>query len=178
MKSTIILLNIRKTWWPVLFLLATAVIVKAGDFTYTTNSDNTITITDYTGSGGAVVIPSAIDGKTVTGIGDSAFQESTNLTSITIPAGIASIGDGAFSACASLTAINVDAANAFFSSADGVLFNKSQTLLIQCPGAKTGSYAIPAGVTTDLGLTGSEGRLSLVRNPVDSFVNCGGLAKR
>jgi len=42
----------------------------------------------------------------------------------------------------------VDSANASYSSADGVLFNKSQTTLIQYPGGKIGSYTIPASVTT------------------------------
>jgi len=41
----------------------------------------------------------------------------------------------------------VDALNSVYSSEDGVLFNKSQTLLIQYPGAKGGSYVIPSSVT-------------------------------
>jgi len=35
-----------------------------------------------------------------------------------------------------------------YSSLDGVLFNKSQTTLIRCPGGKVGTYAIPNSVTT------------------------------
>ena len=53
-------------------------------------------------------------------------------------------------ACTSLTGITVDAFNSFYSSVDGVLFNKSQTTLIQCPGGKAGSYTIPNSVT-DIG---------------------------
>jgi hypothetical protein len=41
----------------------------------------------------------------------------------------------------------VDALNAFYSSAAGVLFNKDQTTLIQCPGGKAGSYTMPDSVT-------------------------------
>jgi hypothetical protein len=41
----------------------------------------------------------------------------------------------------------VDPLNAVYSSADGVLFDKSQTTLIQYPGGKAGSYSIPSSVT-------------------------------
>jgi hypothetical protein len=41
----------------------------------------------------------------------------------------------------------VDPLNAVYSSADGVLFNQSQTTLIQCPGGKAGNYTIPNSVT-------------------------------
>jgi hypothetical protein len=41
----------------------------------------------------------------------------------------------------------VDAANPNYCSEDGVLFNKDRTQLVQYPGGKAGSYAIPAGVT-------------------------------
>ena len=54
----------------------------------------------------------------------------------------------AFSGCTSLTAITVDAANPAYSSVDGVLFNKSQTTLIQYPGGKAGGYTIPNSVTS------------------------------
>jgi hypothetical protein len=42
----------------------------------------------------------------------------------------------------------VDPQNPAYSSIEGVLFNKNRTTLIQAPGAKIGSYAIPEGVTT------------------------------
>jgi hypothetical protein len=42
----------------------------------------------------------------------------------------------------------VDAANSVYSSLDGVLFDKAQTTLIQFPGGRGGSYAIPNSVTT------------------------------
>ena len=89
-----------------LFLLATAVAAPAADYTYTTNPDGTITITSYTGPGGAVVIPSSIDGKTVTGIGDSAF-DCNSLTSVTIPDRVTNIGSCAFYECYRLTGIMI-----------------------------------------------------------------------
>jgi hypothetical protein len=42
----------------------------------------------------------------------------------------------------------VDAANAFYSSVDGVLLDKNQIMLIQCPGGKAGNVTIPGSVTT------------------------------
>jgi hypothetical protein len=55
-----------------LFLLALPATLQA-QFTFTTNADNTITITLYTGPGGAVTIPDTTNGYPVTSIGDSAF---------------------------------------------------------------------------------------------------------
>lgn len=77
----------------------------SGDiFTYTTNN-NTITINKYTGSDGAVTIPSTINGLPVTSLGANAFYSCSNVISVTIPASVTSIGDGAFSNCTSLTGV-------------------------------------------------------------------------
>jgi hypothetical protein len=108
----------------------------------------------------------------VTSIAGWAFVTCTRLTSITIPNGVTSIGNGAFNECISLTyvaipasvtnfvgnpffnnesltTITVDTNNPTFSSMAGVLFNKSQTFLIQYPEDKVGSsYMVPNGVTS------------------------------
>ena len=84
----------------------------------------------------------------VTSIGSYAFIGCSGLISVTIPGSVNSIGSAAFSDCTRLTAITVDTANPNYSSLDGVLFNETQTGLIQCPGGKTGSYLIPASVTS------------------------------
>ena len=65
-----------------------------GDFEYDYTATE-VTITGYTGPGGAVTIPSTIDGKPVTAIGDSAFR-GIQLTSVTIPNSVITIRDGAF----------------------------------------------------------------------------------
>jgi len=85
--------------------------------------------------------------NSVTSIGEWAFAD-TMLTSINIPNSVISIVNGAFLGCTSLTAINVAADNNRYSSVDGVLFNKSKTVLIHFPGGKTGAYTIPKGVTS------------------------------
>jgi hypothetical protein len=83
----------------------------------------------------------------VTSIGDYAFSECNYLSGVTIPAGVTYIGTFSFNVCANLTAITVDPINAKYSSVDGVLFNKSQTILIKYPEAKDGDYVVPKGVT-------------------------------
>ena len=83
-----------------------------------------------------------------TGIPDYAFYGCTTLTSITIPESVTSIGQHVFEECSALTAINVDAANAYFSSQDGVLYNAGKTHLICHPAARSGSFDIPISVTS------------------------------
>ena len=73
--------------------------------------------------------------------------------SITIPAtyydrSVMEISADAFNNCKKLTAINVTEDNRYFSSIDGVLFNKDKTVLIRYPEGKTNTaYTIPYGVT-------------------------------
>ncbi|MCX6866645.1 MAG: leucine-rich repeat domain-containing protein [Verrucomicrobia bacterium] len=84
----------------------------------------------------------------LTSIGSWAFNRCSSLASVTIGNKVNSIGFEAFSFCTSLSAITVDALNTTYSSVDGVLYNKNQTTLIQCPGGKTGGATIPSGVTS------------------------------
>jgi hypothetical protein len=85
------------------FNLSTTV-AQGEDYIYTINN-GTITITGYTGPGGALAVPSTINSLPVTAIGDGAFDWCTSLTSVTIPDTVISIGVGAFDDCASLTNI-------------------------------------------------------------------------
>ena len=76
---------------------ATALWVSADDFTYVTNLQDTITITGYIGAGGEVIIPSYIESRSVTEIGDHAFFTETGITGLEIPDSVRTIGPGAFS---------------------------------------------------------------------------------
>jgi hypothetical protein len=86
--------------------------------------------------------------NSVTTIGNGAFSSCSSLTSITIPNSVTSIGYGAFRDCSSLTSITVSSGNTAYVSENGVLFDKSKTIIIACSRGKTGSYNIPNSVTT------------------------------
>src|ERR1700728_2253242 len=84
-------------------LLAAPAAVHA-QFSYITNADNTLTITDYSGPGGNVDIPDTFNNLTVADIGTNAFA-ATAVTGITMPPTVVNIEDSAFSGCFSLTNI-------------------------------------------------------------------------
>ena len=115
-------------------------------------NESGVTITGYKGSDTDVVIPSEIEGHPVTTIEVSAFDECANLKSITIPDSVTKIcvsyEQPFISNCKQLTSINVDDKNEYYSSEDGVLFNKDKSVLIRCPEGKKGAYSIPDGVKT------------------------------
>jgi hypothetical protein len=87
-------------------------------------------------------------GANVTNIGELAFFGCGSLTSVTIPSSVTNIGQEAFTFCTDLTNITVKAGNSFFSSINGVMFDKNQTTLIEYPGGVSGSYTIPSSITS------------------------------
>ena len=189
--------------------------VDLSEFTFTTNK-GTITITGYIGTNAVVTIPGIINGYQVTSVGDDAFFENAQLTTVTIPNGVTGIGELAFGNCFNLTgvtlpgsltsigyqafytcsnlrsvvlpnnltnvggeafvscsltnvaipssvvnigyqafydisliAITVDSQNPAYTSVAGVLFDKTQSTLIQYPANKAGkSYNLPGSVTS------------------------------
>lgn len=129
------------------FILLCLPLAAKAQLTYSTNGSS-ITITGYSGPGGSVVIPDTISGLPVTTIRTNSFTSCTNLTGITVPASITNIGALTFNRCTSLTNIIVNATNPTYSSLNGVLLDKNQTTLLQCPGGKTGGLQIPTNVTS------------------------------
>jgi uncharacterized repeat protein (TIGR03803 family) len=129
----------------------------------------------------------------VASIGAAAFGACESLVSVTIPNGVTSIGFEAFSGsgltniiipnsvanisppfgdCYSLPAITVSAGNSFYSSLNGVLFNKNQTILVEYPAGTNGSYAIPNSVTNigDWAFTDCTGLTGItIPNSITSF---------
>lgn len=75
---------------------------------------------------------------------------STSLKTITIPASVTSISNTSFNSCTTLTGIFVDPSNPNYSSdANGVLYDKNKTILIQYPLANPlTSFTIPSSVTS------------------------------
>jgi hypothetical protein len=76
------------------------------DFATEPDGDGVV-ITKYKGNGGDVVIPPAIGGKPVRGIGTEAFYYCESLSTVTIPGSVTTIGEYAFWGCASLTAVTI-----------------------------------------------------------------------
>ena len=69
---------------------------------------DTVTIKDCKETAsGALVIPSAYEGKPVTSIGSWAFWKCTSLTSVTIPDSVTSIGNFTFHSCSGLTSVTI-----------------------------------------------------------------------
>lgn len=86
--------------------------------------------------------------NSVTAIGEWAFYNCDSIVSVALPPNVSNIGGWAFYNCNSLTGIWVDTDNAdYCCDASGVLFSKDGTQLIQAPGAISGYYQIPYGVT-------------------------------
>ena len=86
--------------------------------------------------------------NSVTSIKEFVFENCTSLSSITIPSSVTSIDESAFLNCENLRNIIVDSGNKYFSSENGVLFNKNKsTLLIYPEGKSQKEYTIPYGVT-------------------------------
>ncbi len=87
--------------------------------------------------------------NSVISIGDYAFANCSSLSSIIIPSSVSSIGVGIFNSCNNLTEIIVENNNLMYSSKDGVLYNKDQTMLLCVPaGKKLQEYIIPNHVTS------------------------------
>ena len=87
---------------------ATSEEVSSGDFQYTTEGENAV-ITKYTGAGGNVVIPSELDGLTVTEIGATAFRDLKTVTSVDIADTVTNIDEGAFANCSGLSQVELPA---------------------------------------------------------------------
>jgi hypothetical protein len=115
------------------------------------------------------ILTSIIMPSTITTIGDNAFFNCKGIRSITIPHSVVTINSFSFTCCGNNStvyipanvlniipdafvrfngSIIVDENNPNYSSIDGVLFNKKQTVLMQCPTIKAGTYTIPSSVTS------------------------------
>jgi len=82
--------------------------VTEADFEVTKSADGkSITITKYKGTAKVVKIPEKIQNLPVTRIGNAAFENDENITSVTIPNGVISIGNDAFLGCDSLASITI-----------------------------------------------------------------------
>ena len=76
-------------------------------YTYTLDDANRATITGYSGNATALYIPDEIDGHEVVEIGDSAFENRTDLRTVMIPDSVTEIGSCAFNNCTNLSNVTL-----------------------------------------------------------------------
>lgn len=120
-------------------------------------SDGTAEITKYTGSDKDVVIPSTIEGHTVTSLEQKVFYKNTTVETIHIPATVIHMGHPGdvvittFDGTKSLRSITVEEGNPVYFSRDGVLFryaaDDGKPMIERYPENKPGeTYIIPRDI--------------------------------
>lgn len=112
------------------------------DTTYTI--PKTVTYVDYGGFADCTNLSSVVIHKGFYYFRDEAFKGCTGLTSITLPSSITSVGSRTFEGCTALESITISTQNIYYSSKDGVLFDKEKTTIHYYPQGKTDTtYTIP-----------------------------------
>ena len=161
-----------------IFTLKSSNNIKAatyGHYTYEENSEGTVTITKYDGTAAEnLVIPSTINGKSVTKIGGQAFYMCKNLTgNLVIPDSVTSIGEGAFSGCTGFTgSLTIPDS---VTSIGEYAFNECSGLT---GNLKIGSNVTNIGSCAFDGCSGFTGNLVIPKNVTEiggaAFYNCSG----
>lgn len=150
-------------------------VVQSCDYRYEENTDGSVTITKYIGSGGEVVVPSEIGGKPVAKIAKGAFWDCSSMTSLEIPASVTTMeyykNTGVvvvdemrlniFSGCDNLESIKVAEGNEYYDSrgkCNAIIATKRNLLLAGCKNTK-----IPASVAIidDVAFRGCTGLTSV-----------------
>jgi hypothetical protein len=103
-------------------------------------------------------------------LGDYAFAWCDQITNVTLPASLVTLGLHPFSRCSQLEAIGVDPANPVFTSWDGIVCNKEQTMIRLYPPARPGEYRIPDSIT-HIGQASFAGCPGLTRLIISPYVS-------
>lgn len=99
----------------------------------------------------------------VTYIGNRLFADCNKLKTIYVPSSVKGINPGAFNNCVSLRSIRVAEGNKYYSSRDGVLYNKKMSRLIQYPSHKTNAVFTTTSSLRDVRSHAFEGNRYLKR---------------
>ncbi len=120
------------------------------EYKYSINKENhSVTITKYLGDNASVWIPEKIAGYTVTGIGDKCFQKQS-LKSICIPETVTYIGNNAFQDCKNLTSVTFLGAPYTITVGNNAFQNCPKLKTINLPAAKTiGNFAFDGCVSLE-----------------------------
>ena len=119
-------------------------------YTYTLDDANRATITGYSGNATALYIPGEIDGHEVVEIGDSAFENRTDLRTVMIPDSVTRINIGAFSECINLA--NITLSKRIEKIGENAFYNCDSLQSVEIPKCLNDVYArydsiyIPNGV--------------------------------
>ena len=158
-----------------------------GIFTYIKSyyDDNIKIIECDKNAKGVIDIPAEIEGLPVTEVKGSTFVDCKGITSINVPASVEYIHPIVFNVKSNfdeevlLESINVDEENQYYSSEDGILFNKDKTEIVYYPPAKKGTaYEIPETVEIIMGAFLGNQNLETVtisknvENTVIAFYHC------
>lgn len=112
-------------------------------------SGDIVLIGRYYGNATDVEIPSTINGLPVREILAYGFQRKRHIKSVSIPETVKYIENGAFNDCPALESITVSKDNKYYSSKDGVLYNKDKSKLLVYPAGKNATtFKIPKSVST------------------------------
>lgn len=82
-------------------------------------------------------------------ISDRAFNYCSNLKTVILPANLASFGQNVFSRCPSIEEILVSDDSQYWTSENGILYNKDKTQLVFYPAGKAEtSFTVPSSITS------------------------------
>ena len=89
------------------FNITAGAATSVDQFEFTQLSDGTYEVTKFIGENTEIIVPATYKNKDVTSIGDNAFKDCKNITTVTLTNNITNIGEYAFEYCFKLSSINI-----------------------------------------------------------------------
>lgn len=117
------------------------------DYRHTTLEDGTLKIISYSGNEKVFEIPSELNGRTVSTLGEFAFYYNVPTREVTIPDTIVSLDANPFLRCEKLTKISVSPSHPTLTVVEGALVEKAENMVVSYPRALVPAV-IPEGVAS------------------------------